>query len=63
MIAFSVKNLDARWSVSEELVLSFVKAWVARCEDEIIGVYQTRTMAEHSCRWSASQMMCLEEAV
>jgi hypothetical protein len=62
MTTFSVKNLDARYTVSEELVLSFLPQWVARFEGSLIGVYDSRVLAECNCRWHYSMQMCAEEA-
>jgi hypothetical protein len=62
MPSYSVLNLDARFSVSQELTLVFLEVWTARCEETVLGMFGSRLAAEHACYWSASQECCLEEA-
>lgn len=62
MTTYAVMNLDARYSVSQELVLVFIESWAARFEGELLGFFGSKLMAEHMCRWHESVQQCLEEA-
>lgn len=62
MPSYSVLNLDARFSVCQELALVFLEVWTANCEGETLGIFGSRIAAEHACYWAASQERCLEEA-
>lgn len=62
MPSYSILNLDARFSVSQELTLVFLEVWTASFEGETLGIFGSRLAAEHACYWSASQERCLEEA-
>lgn len=57
----SVMGIDARYSVENTLVLSFMSVWVARCEEQVLGMYETRKLAEHHCVFHESDARCLEE--
>lgn len=63
MPALSILNLDARYSVSQELVLVFISSWAARYNDDLLGFFPTRREAEGYCFWHESVQMCDEELV
>lgn len=62
MTTYAILNLPATYTVSEELVLSFLPQWVARYEETVLGMFDSRVRAQHQCVWHCSVQQCLEEA-
>lgn len=59
MIRFSIPNIDARFSVANDVVPSFYPVWASRFEERIIAISMTRAEAEEACRIHA---LCVEAA-
>lgn len=62
MTRFSLPNVPATYSVSQETVLHFLTKWCAWRENVLLGFYDSRTLAEHAAKWDYSEALCTEEA-
>ncbi len=63
MVAYSIPNIPANYSVTKELVEMAVPMWVARLDGvRVLGKFISREWAEHTCIFHSSQQDCFEEA-
>ena len=58
----AILGIDARYTVEQSYISSFLVQWVARFEDKVIAVCEGRKLAEDTCRYHDSMQTCWEES-
>lgn len=59
---YAILGLDARYTVEQSYIASFLVQWIARFDGKVIGISSGRKLAEDTCRYHDSMQTCWEES-